>query len=624
MSEQDLPISETSQKGTENNQEQLSTVSVEVESSDSMGLQEELEASLEALEQSDLQGLADWLTASAEQVPDAIFRQSFGAVRARFRELLDREKANALSVFTADGGVEEDFEFTPEQSFLEVREQIRRTKEFLGEHRRKVEKEQEANFLAKKDLVDELKKLISDESDMHRAFERFNQLKAQWSAIGGVPRGKADELYNNWRHFQNAFYQLASIHRDLFQKELEKNLEIKTALLEKVKALHEDTGIKRSVEALHRIQQEWRETGPIPKEQDKVMFQEFKDACQVIYERKVAHFAALKSEQTKNLERKVALCEKMEELAARECESLTQWKPIETEATEIDTAWRKTGRVGKAMNEQIWDRFREARKTVFRKRIALFKDRDNEFNANLKKKIDLCEQAEALKESTDWKETSQKLVRLQQDWKKIGPVGRKRSDEIWKRFRTACDHFFQAREAWQNGREDRDKATIEERKALIEKLKALPTPETIEAGMEQLKSIQDEWNRPMQLSPADRKSLEEEWNKAIDQYYSGLNLDPQKRERMSYKAKLDNLLAGPNALTALRDERTFIGSRLRKLEEEAVQIENNLAFFGNSKGADALRKQYSDKVATLREQIARWEDKRYMLKHTIAALEKKA
>jgi hypothetical protein len=624
MNEQDLPSSAVS-SGELTDKEILTEVgtmetSGELESPESTVNHQEV---LDHLSQASLNDLTAWLKNAVQDTPDSFFRQSFAIVRSRFRELIDAEKSSALAEFIAQGGIEEDFQFSPNEEMSAIREQIRKLKESLAEYRRRVEKEQEANFLAKKDLLDELKSLISEESDMRRAFERFNQLKSKWAETGNVPRGKADELYNNWRHFQQTFYQLASIHRELFQKELEKNLEIKTALLERVKNLHAEAGIKKSVETLHRIQQEWRETGPVPREQDKTLFQEFKDACQVIYGRKDEHLKLLKAEQEKNLEKKQILCAEMEALAQKPCQNFSEWKPQETEALEIEARWRKTGRVGKEMNEEIWQRFREAKKIFFKKRISLAKERDADFQNNYAKKVALCEKAEAIKDATDWKETSQKLVKLQQEWKKIGPVERKRSDEIWKRFRAACDHFFQAKDAWFNGREDRDKSTIEARKSLIDQLKAMPKPENPEEGIEALKPLQEEWNKPLQLAPAARKALEEEWNAAVEQYYGGLGLDPLKRERMSYKAKLDTMLAGANPLAALRDERSFVGNRIRKLEEEAVQIENNLAFFGNSKGADSLRKQYADKVETLREQIARLEDKRFMLKHTIAALEKK-
>jgi DNA repair exonuclease SbcCD ATPase subunit len=213
------------------------------------------------------------------------------------------------------------------------------------------------------------------------------------------------------------------------------------------------------------------------------------------------------------------------------------------------------------------------------------------------------------------------LVRLQQDWKKIGPVERKRSDEIWNRFRTACDAFFQAREAWFAGREGRDKASVDARKAIVADLEKVEAAESLEETMERIKPIQDAWNQAPQVGGNDRKALDKAWNDALNKVFSALNIDPVKRQRLEYKARIDAMMASPNALGLLRDERSFLGNRVRKLEEELLQTENNLAFFGKSKGAEALRQQYEGKMEQTRKEIEGLKDRQHQIKHALKQLE---
>lgn len=572
----------------------------------------------------DTERVAQWLQHALQAEPDGRLRKHFSNIRSHFHDMQEELKQQALNAFKEEGGVEEDFDYQPNTEARHIRDLIRKLSDKLRDERRQLEKQMEANLLARQDLISELRNLMENESNMGKAFEKLRDLQERWKAVGQIPKAQADDIYKTWRHHVDAFYSLASINKDLFQMELRKNLEQKKNLIRQAQELLDMESIKRSLEMLHVIQREWREVGPVPKDQDKEIFEAFKAACDALYLRREDHAKAQDETRKANLQAKEALCVQLEFLSSGEYPSMKQWKEGEVTLKQIEEQWKKTGPVPKSVNDAIWTRFREARKAFHKKRLALLKESTAKFQENYSKKIALCEKAEALSQSTDWKETANQLVRLQQEWKKIGPVERKRSDDIWNRFRAACDAFFQAREAWFSGREDRDKASVETRKGIVTELENVQPAETLEETMERIKPIQDAWNAAPQVGGTDRKTLDKAWNDAMNRIFGSLNIDPVKRQRLEYKTRIDAMMASPNALNLLRDERSFLGNRVRKLEEELLQTENNLAFFGKSKGAEALRQQYEGKMEQTRKEIEGLKDRQHQIKHALKQLESKS
>jgi hypothetical protein len=569
----------------------------------------------------DLEKMIHWLQQALQAEPDGKLRKHFSSIRTHFHDGQEELKQQALTLFKEEGGIEEDFEFQPSAEAKNIRDLIRKLSDKLRDERRQLEKQMEANLLARQDLISELRSLMENESNMGKAFEKLRGLQERWKSVGQIPKAQADDVYKTWRHHVDAFYSLASINKELYQMELSKNLEQKKNLIRQAQELLAMDSIKRSLEMLHVIQREWREVGPVQKDQDKEIFESFKAACDALYLRREEHSKAQDDMRKANLQAKDALCVQLESLSSEEYPSMKQWKEGEVSLKQIEEQWKKIGPVPKSVNDAIWTRFREARKAFHKKRLALLKESTAKFQENYTKKIALCEKAEALSQSTDWKETANQLVRLQQEWKKIGPVERKRSDDIWNRFRSACDAFFQAREAWFSGREDRDKASVEARNAIVAELEKVEVTDNLEEAMERIKPIQDAWNQAPQVGGNDRKVLDKAWNDAMNKIFSALNIDPVKRQRLEYKTRIDAMMASPNALNVLRDERSFLGNRVRKLEEELLQTENNLAFFGKSKGAEALRQQYEGKMEQTRKEIEGLKDRQHQIKHAIKQLE---
>lgn len=581
------------------------------------------EEELDKIDQSSLEQLQDLINSILKEDKIKEFRKGFNRLRKRFQEIYDEEKEKIHQKFLDEGGKSEDFQFYPPAIMDEIRASINKFRDRLADIRKREEQELQENFLAKQDVIHELKLLISEESDIKKAFEKFNQLKEKWSSIGTVPSQYAQELWNNYNFFKDKFYEFVQINRELYELELAKNLEIKNKLIERVEALKNEPSIKRSIELLHDIQKEWRETGPIAREITNEVFEKFKAAYDAVYKRRDDFLREREETRQKNLSLKNQLCEQVEQMASMDFKTLQEWKKQEVEVKKIDETWKTIGRVPKQFNDSVWDRFKSAKRDFFRKKIPLLKQIKDELSANYDAKIKLCERAEALKDSTDWKNTTMQFIRLQTEWKKIGPVERRKSEEIWLRFRGACDAFFKAKDDYIAGQGDREIENLNLKKDIISRLKAFTPVESLDENLNFIKQLQDEWGKIGYVPINEKNNLEKEFNSTVESLFASMNIDKDKKNRIEYKVKLDSMLQSHQAEKLLKDERTLVGNKIRKLEEEINQIENNLGFFGHSKGADSLKKQYEDKIQKLKDELTIYNDRKQLIKNAFKSFESK-
>ncbi len=553
------------------------------------------------------------------------FRKSFVNARRRYKEIFEEERNRIFQTFIDGGEKAEDFKFTLTPEMVKVKEVLNAYQDKLTEIRRKEEAQQQTNLMAKRDIVHELKDLISNESDIKKAFEKFNELRSRWKEAGPVPAQFATELWNNYKFFSDKFYEFVEINKELFEVELQKNLAAKENLVQRVEALLEVNSIQNSIASLHSIQKEWREMGPVHKDKSDEIWTRFKTAVDNVYKRRDEYLKQRDEKRHENLTLKTTLCEKAETLAKAEYTKMAEWKEKETELKALDEDWKKIGRVPTKFNESIWERFKAARKEFFKQKYNLLKHVREELQQNYLAKVKLCEAAEALKENTDWKGTTQKLIKLQGDWKKIGSVERKRSDEVWNRFRAACDHFFHAKEQFNAGQGDRENENLAAKQVIIDEVIAYTPAETIEENLSYINNQRKAWNALGFVPIAQKQKIEKAFDEAINGLMEKLNIDKDKKFRMEYKMKLEQMLQSPQAQKLLSEERSFVGTRLRKLQEEVAQLENNLGFFGYSKGAnvDAMKKTYTDKIEKLQAEIQHLEGKKHQLKTAFKQLETK-
>jgi len=553
------------------------------------------------------------------------FRKSYNNARNRYKEIFEEERTRVYNAFIESGEKAEDFKFSLTPDMVKVKEVLKVYQDRLTEMRRKEETELQTNLLTKRDIVHELKDLISNESDIKKAFEKFNALRSRWKETGPVPAQHATELWNNYKFFSDKFYEFVEINKELFEVELKKNEKAKETLIQRVESLLEMPSIPNSIASLHSIQKEWREMGPVHKDRSEEIWGRFKAAVDKVYGRRDEYLKGRDEKRHENLTLKTAICEKAEELAKGTYPKMTDWKEKETELKALDEEWKKIGRVPTKFNESIWERIKAARKEFFKQKYHLLKHVREELIQNYQAKIKLCEAAEALKENTDWKGTSQKLIRLQGDWKKIGPVERKRSDEIWNRFRAACDHFFNAKEQFNAGQGDRENENLAAKQSIIDAINAYAPAETLEENLAYINEQRKAWNALGFVPIAQKQKIEKAFEEAMDALLGKLNIDKDKKFRMEYKMKLEQMLQNPQAEKLLKEERSFVGGKLRKLQEEVAQLHNNIGLFGYSKGAnvDAMKKTIQDKIDKLQSDIQHLEDKKHQLKTAFKQLESK-
>ncbi len=553
------------------------------------------------------------------------FRKSFNNARNRYREIFEEERNRVYNAFIEGGEKAEDFKYSLTPEMVKVKEALKNYQDRLTEMRRKEESELQTNLLTKRDIVHELKDLISNESDIKKAFERFNILRNRWKETGPVPAQHSTELWNNYKFFSDKFYEFVEINKELFEVELKKNEQVKEGLIHRVESLLEMSSIQNSIASLHSIQKEWRETGPVHKEKSEEIWNRFKAAVDKVYSRRDEYLKGRDEKRHENLTAKTALCEKAEALANATYAKMTDWKEKETELKALDEEWKKIGRVPTKFNESIWERFKTARKDFFKQKYNLLKHVREELTQNYTAKVKLCEAAEALKDSTDWKGTSQKLIKLQGDWKKIGPVERKRSDEIWGRFRAACDHFFNSKDQFNAGQGDRENENLAQKLAIVEAVNNYTPAETLEENLAYINDQRKAWHEIGFVPIAQKQKTEKSFEEAMDALMGKLNIDKDKKFRLEYKMRLEQMLQNPQAEKMLKEERSFVGTKLRKLQEEVAQLENNIGFFGHSKGAnvDAMKKQIQEKIDKLQVDIQHLEDKKHQLKTAFKQLESK-
>ncbi len=553
------------------------------------------------------------------------FRKSFANARRRYKEIFEEERNRVYQAFIDAGEKAEDFKFTLTQDMIKVKEALNTYQDRLTEMRRKEDAELQMNLMSKRDIVHELKDLISNESDIKKAFERFNALRNRWKETGPVPAQHSNELWNNYKFFSDKFYEFVEINKELFEVELQKNWETKENLVQRVEGLLDMPSIQNSIATLHAIQKEWREMGPVHKDKSEELWTRFKLAVDNVYKRRDEYLKGRDEKRHENLALKTAICEKAELLAKAEYPKMSDWKEKENELKALDEEWKKIGRVPTKFNDTIWERFKLARKDFFKQKYNLLKHVREELQQNYAAKIKLCEAAEALKDNTDWKETSQKLIRLQGDWKKIGSIERKKSDEVWNRFRAACDHFFQAKEQFNAGQGDRETENLAAKQAIVDAVLAYTPAETIEENLIYINEQRKAWNAAGFVPIAQKQKIDNAFEDAINGLMGKLNIDKDKKFRLEYKMKLEQMIHSPQAEKLLSEERSFVGNKLRKLQEEVAQLENNIGFFGFSKGAnvDAMKKTIQEKIDHLQVEIGHLEDKKHQLKTAFKQLESK-
>ena len=493
--------------------------------------------------------------------------------------------------FIEQGGNDEEFTPTTDNDEVRFKELFAVYRSERDRHIAELEASKEQNLKLKLEIIEELKELINSDENTSSTFARFRELQSKWKEIGLVPQHSVKDLWETYNLHVENFYNYIKINRELRDLDLKKNYEAKLALCEQAEELTLETQIVEAFRKLQKLHDEWRETGPVAMEFKEALWERFKEASSRINKRHQEHFESLKSEQTKNLALKTELCEKTEALSTRAMLSRKDWNKASEELLEIQKVWKTIGYAPKKENTRIYERFRAACDSFFEHKREFYAGVKSEMEHNLAVKLELCAEAEALSTSEDWKHATDELIALQTRWKQAGPVSRRHSDTIWKRFRAACDKFFERKAEHFSSVDSVHEENLKLKLALIEEMKGVNIKD---GGFEAIKEYQRRWSQIGFVPIKHKDAVQKEYKAIVDAMFATLRSSERDRSMNRFKERVQNMKGG----NQLRSEREKLYNKLRQMEQDIALLENNIGFFSKSKNAESL-------IADVREKIAR-------------------
>ncbi|MFO8066606.1 MAG: DUF349 domain-containing protein [Bacteroidales bacterium] len=465
------------------------------------------------------------------------------------------------------------------------------------------EKQKNENLKEKEQILEELRKLIDSEEELKKTYDQFRELQERWKQIGPVPQNAKNTLWNNFNFLVEKFFDKVKINKELKDLDLKKNLEAKTELCEKAEALLLETSISKSFQQLQKLHEAWKETGPVQKDKKDDLWERFKAATDQLNKRRQEFYEGVKEEQQKNYAAKVVLCEKAEQLTEEQPKTPREWQHKTDQINELFKVWKTIGFAPKKQNNEIWNRFRSAMDKIFQDKKAFFKQYKDIQSENYNEKINLCIQAEAIKDSEDWKQATDQLIGLQQEWKKIGPVPSKYSEKIWKRFREACDHFFNRKSEYFANIGEKQDENLKKKLSLIEEVKNHNYTDDNKTNLKVLNDFQREWMNIGHVPIKQKDKVQKEFRNAINEQFERLKISQKAQKTFSFKNKIENLKANPNADNIIHKERNFLIGKINHLNNDIKLWENNIGFFASSKKADVLKAEFEQKIEKAKEEI---------------------
>ncbi len=536
-------------------------------------------------------------------------KQDVENIKAVFYKNLNDNIQEAREKFIEGGGNEEEFKAEDDPYENDIKDLLKRYRQIRIDINRKMEGEKEENLQKKYDVIEKIKGLINNEESINKTFNEFRDLQKEWRDIGLVPQAKMKDLWDTYHFHVENFYDYIKINRELRDLDLKKNLESKIRLCERAEELLLEPSVIKAFNTLQKYHEQWREIGPVPREQKDDIWERFKAATAKINKKHQDFYENRKVEQKKNLEAKTALCEKVEDINIEEIENHKDWDEKSKELVELQKLWRTIGFAPRKDNNKIYDRFRTACDKFFNaKRDFYAKNKEFQQN-NLQLKIDLCVQAEALKDSTDWKKTTQDLINIQKQWKDIGPVPRKHSDNIWKRFRGACDYFFDKKSEHFSGLDSEQDDNLKEKEKLVDEITNFKPSEDVDQNLNKLKEFQRRWTEIGHVPFKNKDDIQNRFREAINKLYDELNINEDKRNMLKFRTKMSSFSESSRGQNKMRFERDKYMNKMKQLENDLVLLDNNIGFFAKSKSAESLIADVKKKIEITKRKIETLKDK---------------
>ena len=531
---------------------------------------------------------------------EAISKEEIDHLKTSFYKIHIAERDAQQKAYLEEGGDPEKYQVTPDEEEEIFKAEMGVIKERRAKLFEEQEKQRQDNLEKKCEIIEKIKNMATSPDEANKSYNDFKELQQQWKEIGSVPPEKSNEVWRNYQLYVEQFYDLLNLNREAREYDFKKNLEAKTKLCEMAEALTESTDVISAFHQLQKLHQEYREIGPVAKDLREQVWTRFKAASTIINKRHQEHFEKLRAQEEDNLVKKTALCEKVEAIGKEENKGAGDWEKHTKEIIEIQAEWKKIGFAPQKMNVKIFERFRAACDDFFGRKAEFFKELKNRFNENVEKKKVLVEKAKALTDSTEWKSTSDKLIALQKEWKKIGIVPKKIGDELWKEFQDACNHFFDARNAANAGTRNEEHTNLAKKKDIIAQMKAL-AEEKADDLQAKLQQLVDDYSKIGHVPFKEKDKIYKEYHDVLDKLYSELHISIARKRLDNFKNNLKNF--AKRGEDALDNERGRLMRRYEQLKSDITTYENNLGFLNaSSKKGNTLIDEMNHKIQKLKDE----------------------
>ncbi|MDR1407507.1 MAG: DUF349 domain-containing protein [Tannerella sp.] len=528
-------------------------------------------------------------------------REQVDKLKQAYYRITNVENDELKKIFVEDGGNEADFEAPEDETAQQLKDllaEYKQKKAFLHE---KEEKREEENYLRKLQLIDRLQALVEGQGYFNKRYNEFKEIQQKWREYDPIPQEYVRDLWRKYQLQNERFYDLIKINNEFRDYDFKKNLEMKTAICEAVEKLVDELDAISAYHQLQKLFQQWREIGPVAREHRETLWTRFREASAVINRQHQAYFETRKAGEEENLNKKIRICEIIESIDFGSLKTFKDWDRKTQEVISMQKEWKTIGYATKKSNAKIFERFRKLCDAYFDKKGVFYKSIKKELETNLQLKRELIAKVEALKNSDDWKETGKKMIELQNEWKKIGPVARKHSESIWKQFISACDYFFeQKNKTFSSSRSD-ELSSLETKRLLIKKINSIDEKLSGEEAFTQLKLLIAEWNTVGHVPFKEKDRIYKAFHEAVDKQYDRLNVAQTDRRIQQFRTEISE----SKDRGRLHNERDRLMRTYERMKSELQTYENNVGFFNiSSKGGGNLLKEMEHKLERLKEEMA--------------------
>lgn len=530
-----------------------------------------------------------------------------------FYKLHLAQREEEQKAYMEAGGDPEKYQVQPDEQEEEFKAEMTLIKEKRAKLHLQQEQEKKENLKRKEEIIEKIKSMTTSPDAANKAYQEFKALQQEWKEIKLVPAEKLNELWRNYQLYVEQFYDLLNLNREAREYDFKKNYEIKTKLCEEAEKLAEEPDVISAFHQLQELHQQYRETGPVARELREEIWKRFKAASTIINKKHQQHFEQLRAKEEENLEKKTALCEKVEAIAQEENKNAADWEKHTKEIIAIQTEWKTIGFAPQKMNVKIFERFRASCDEFFGRKAEFFKDLKARFSENAEKKKALVEKAKELSESTDWKSTSEQLVNLQKEWKTIGMVQKRLGDQLWNEFIGACNKFFEARNEANAGSRNEEHQNLGKKKEIIAQLKALLT-EAKEDAQEKVRELMEQYNQTGHVPFKEKDKIYKQYRDVLDNLHKEFNLSVASQRLDRFRSNLKNMARRGEEI--IDNERGRLMRQYEQMKSEIITYENNLGFLNaSSKKGNSLVDEMNKKVGKLKEELE-------MIKQKIKAIDK--